>query len=187
MTLLDAYLNHSNKTIADIGILHELSKTPAYYDLTRNLKRSGLVLLNHFHLAKIMEAAVLTSADRSHALILTGLEMHSSVDDITQGVEYFVHTFWIDLREFSALHEHFLSAVESENGEEGEGKTIREKILTCKNESKKTHFLRNELVSFLSMLLGFEKDHFEGSNRLAEYGVDSLSGIGCQYWLFKGL
>ena len=41
-------------------------------------------------------------------------------------------------------------------------------------------------IGFLEQLLGFESEKFNPSERLAMYGLDSLSGVSCQYWLCKG-
>ena len=46
--------------------------------------------------------------------------------------------------------------------------------------------IRVAFLNFLSQLLGFGVDTFDPSQALNMYGIDSLSGLSCQFWFHKG-
>ena len=47
--------------------------------------------------------------------------------------------------------------------------------------------LSNAFISYLATLLGFPQDTIDADHSLAMYGLDSLSGVGCQYWFWRGM
>ena len=46
--------------------------------------------------------------------------------------------------------------------------------------------LEDAFLGFLAGLLGFEEGNFQTEQGLWIYGVDSLSGVSCQYWFHRG-
>lgn len=57
-------------------------------------------------------------------------------------------------------------------------------------ESRNLQIKTNMTISFLdflSNLLGWSKDIFDRTKGLATYGIDSLSGVSCQYWFHRGM
>ena len=46
--------------------------------------------------------------------------------------------------------------------------------------------ITDAFLAFLSNLIGRRKDNFDTTTALALYGIDSLSGVSCQYWFHRG-
>lgn len=47
--------------------------------------------------------------------------------------------------------------------------------------------LMNDFLAFLSRTLGFAPETFDTSTALGMYGLDSLSAVGVQYWVWRGV
>ena len=47
--------------------------------------------------------------------------------------------------------------------------------------------LMEAFLTYLAPLLGFSKETLDPSHSLAMHGLDSLSGVGCQYWFWRGV
>ena len=167
------------KSIAEIGILHELGRR----DLPQTLSRSGLSPLGKFHLAKIMEAAIVESHRPDRALIVTGLEIFERVDGKLIGSQDQTQLYWTEVPEFGFLQSHRLSSVKGELN--AQSHSLRERMQML-DEKQAIAIGLEAFTGFLEQLLGFESKRFNPSERLAMYGLDSLSGVSCQYWLCKG-
>jgi len=122
--------------------------------------------------------------------------MFSRVDGKLVGSQDQTQLYWTEVPEFGFLQEHSLSgargtggrevslrermegAVEGgkggEGGEVGEGEAGRE-------------MLEMAFMRFVAGLLGFEVEKMNGEGILAVYGLDSLSGVSCQYWFHRGM
>lgn len=169
-------------TLADMGVLYSLSKP----DMLQILSRSGLTHLTKFHLAKIMEAAILESPRRDRSLILTGLNMFEREVDgrIASRTE---PLFWTDWPEFRHLQQYKTSPNIGDSNDST--LSLKEQITSMQNRGE-TEQMRDAIsiamLTFLSHLLGFTVDAFDPSQSLTMYGIDSLSGVSCQYWFHKG-
>lgn len=164
--------------MTDIGILHSLNN-PA---LLPTLTRSGLTHLDSSHLASILLAAVRESRRFERSLIVTGLEMFERVDGKIAGRGD--PLYWTEVPEFGHLSTYKLS--NTGKGSEKE-KTLREKVKAAEGEEEKKQVVLEAFITFLSSLLGFPKSTFIESSPLAQYGLDSLSAVSCQYWLHRGM
>ena len=164
--------------MVDIGVLHDLNN-PA---LLPTLTRSGLTHLDVTHLAKILEAAVQESKRFERGLVVTGLEMFVRMDGRIEGRSDPLH--WTEVPEFGHL-----STYKRSNAGRGAGKerSLRERIGALEGEEEKQELLTETFRTFLSGLLGFPESTFGDTNKLAMYGLDSLSAVSCQYWLFRGM
>jgi len=47
--------------------------------------------------------------------------------------------------------------------------------------------IERSFFQFLASLLGFDILHFSVKQNLLEYGIDSLTGVACQYWFYREL
>ena len=163
--------------MVDIGVLHNLNN-PA---LLPTLTRSGLTHLDSSHLAKILEAAVQESRRFERSLIVTGLGMFERVDGKVVGRGD--PLFWNELPEFAHLSTYGLSSTREGAGKE---RSLRERIEAAQDAEGKEEILTGAFKTFLSGLLGFPESTFSDTRKLAMYGLDSLSAVSCQYWLFRG-
>ena len=165
---------------ADIGVLHDLSKP----DILPILTRSGLTHLTCQHLGKIMEAAIHESPRRDRSLIVTGLEMFErEADGNLAG--HPEPLFWTELPEFGHLQRYKAGNRVSDGVGRGERLTLRDKLGQLDEEGRKMA-MTESFLAFLSRLLGFGADTFDPQQMLTMYGIDSLNGVACQYWLHKG-
>lgn len=168
--------------LADMGVLYSLSKQ----DMLQILNRSGLTHLTKYHLAKIMEAAILESPRRDRSMILTGLnlferEANGSLAGRTEPL------FWTDWPEFGHLQQYKLPTFVG--GSNPDKAPLRDQVAAMQRKGDKEQMrdaVRNAFLTFLSQLLGFGVDAFDPSQALMMYGIDSLSGVSCQYWFHKG-
>ena len=166
-----------------MGILYDLSKP----DMFETLRRSGLTHLTKYHLAKIMEAAILESHRRDRSLVLTGLNMFErEVDGSLVG-----HTeplFWTDWPEFGHLQQYKLPT--TVGGNNTTKAPLKDQVAVAGHKGDMQQIkntIRDAFLTFLSQLLGFGVDAFDPSQALAMYGIDSLSGVSSQYWFHKGI
>lgn len=53
-------------------------------------------------------------------------------------------------------------------------------------DAKAKTLMTNAFLAFLSNLVGFAKDALDPAQPLAMCGIDSLSGVSCQYWFWRG-
>lgn len=172
-----------NEALADMGILYDLSKP----DMLQILSRSGLTQLTQFHLAKIMEAAVYESSRRDRSLIVTGLEMFErEIDGTLAGRAE--PLFWAELPEFGHLQIYKAAHTKVNGAGPDDQISLKEQIDLARyagTDGLKA-LVANAFIAFLSRSLGFGIDAFDPKQELAMYGIDSLSGVACQYWLHKG-
>lgn len=163
-----------------MGVLHDLSKP----DMHQILTRSGLTQLTQFHLGKIMEAAIHESPRRDRSLIVTGLEMFEREPDgsLAGRAE---PLYWAGLPEFGHLQTYKVPHA-STSGDKHV--SLKDQIaLNVSGGIEKVRPLVTEaFVAFLSRSLGFGVDAFDTTRGLAMYGLDSLSGVACQYWFHNG-
>ena len=168
--------------LADMGVLYNLSKP----DMLQILSRSGLTHLTKYHLAKIMEAAILESPRRDRSLILTGLsmferEVNGSLAGRTEPL------FWTDWSEFGHLQQYRPPTIVS--GSATSRAPLKDQVAAMRLKGDTEGMrdaVRNAFLAFLSQLLGFGVDSFDPSQGLMMYGLDSLNGVSCQYWFHKG-
>ena len=168
--------------LADMGVLYDLSNP----QMLQILSRSGLTHLTKYHLGKIMEAAILESSRRDRSLILTGLNMFEreadgSLSGRTEPV------MWTDWPEFGHLLQHKLPKLR--NRDENERASLKIRVAAIRQGGDKEQLksvIRDAFLTFLSQLLGFGVDAFDTSQALNRHGIDSLSGVSCQYWFHKG-
>ena len=168
--------------LADMGVLYDLSNP----QMLQMLSRSGLAHLTKRHLGKIMEAAVLESSRRDRSLILTGLNMFErepdgSLSGRTEPV------MWTDWPEFGHLQQHKLPT--TRNRDDIEKASLKIRVAAMRHGSDREQLksvIRDAFLTFLSQLLGFGVDAFDTSQALKMHGIDSLSGVSCQYWFHKG-
>ena len=117
------------------------------------------------------------------ALIVTGLEMFERVDGKLIGSQDQTQLYWTEVPEFGFLQSHRLSSAKGKLN--AQSLSLRERMQML--EEKQAIGLGLEaFMGFLEQLLGFESKKFNPSESLAMYGLDSLSGVSCQYWLCKG-
>lgn len=164
--------------MTDIGVLHSLNN-PA---LLPTLTRSGLTHLDSSHLASILLAAVLESRRFERSLIVTGLEMFERLDGKIAGRAD--PLYWTEVPEFGHLSTYRLSNISK--GSEKE-RSLKEKIEAAQGAERKKEAVRTAFTTFLSTLLGFPASMFVDSSPLAQYGLDSLSAVSCQYWFHRGM
>lgn len=165
-----------------MGVLYDLSKP----DMLQMLNRSGLTHLTKHHLAKIMEAAILESSRRDRSLILTGLNMFEREADgsLAGRTE---PLFWLDWPEFGHLQQYRLP--EETGGSNSGNAPLKDQVAATRHKGdteQMRDIVRTAFLTFLSQLLGFGVDAFDTSQPLTIYGIDSLSGVSCQYWFHKG-
>lgn len=165
-----------------MGVLYNLSKP----DMLQKLSRGGLTHLTKYHLTKIMEAAVLESSRRDRSLILTGLNMFEREEDGSL-VGRTEPLSWIDWPEFGHLQQYKLPT--NVDGSNTSKEQLRDQIAAMRRNGMTRQVrdaIKNAFLTFLSQLLGFDVDAFDPSQALMIYGIDSLSGVSCQYWFHKG-
>ena len=168
--------------LADMGVLYNLSKP----DMLQKLSRGGLTHLTKYHLAKIMEAALLESPRRDRSLVLTGLNMFEREADGSL-VGRTEPLSWIDWPEFGHLQQYKLPT--NVDGSNTSKLQLRDQIAAMHRNGMTRPVrdaIKNSFLTFLSQLLGFGVDAFDPSQALMMYGIDSLSGVSCQYWFHKG-
>ncbi|CAF9930981.1 MAG: hypothetical protein ALECFALPRED_004772 [Alectoria fallacina] len=169
--------------MTDMGVLYSLSKP----DMLQILSRSGLTHLSKHHLAKIMEAAILESPRRDRSLVLTGLNMFEREADGSLAGQT-EPLFWTDWPEFGHLQQYKLPA--AVDGSSASKALLKDQVAAMRHKGETEQMraaVRNAFLSFLSQLLGFGADAFDPSLALMMYGIDSLSGVSCQYWFHKEL
>lgn len=166
------------RVLADMGVLYNISNPK----MLQNLSRSGLTYLTQYHLGKIMEAAVLESPRQDHALILTGLSMleREAEGSLSGRTEPMMRTDWPD---FGHLQQYKLPAVEIRK--DMTRSPLKDQVAGMRNKGNVDQMkdaIGNAFLTFLSQLFGFGVDAFDASQALNMYGIDSLSGVSCQYW-----
>ncbi len=164
--------------MTDIGVLHSLNNP----SLLPTLTRSGLTHLNSSHLASILLAAVLESRRFERSLIVTGLEMFDRIDGKIAGRSD--QLYWTEVPEFGHLSTYKLSTT-TDSSEKG--KPLKERVNAAASASAKKELVIEALLTFLSSLLGFPASTFSTTTPLANYGLDSLSAVSCQYWFHRGM
>lgn len=165
-----------------MGVLYSLSKP----DMLHKLSRSGLTHLTKYHLAKIMEAAILESPRRDRSLILTGLNLFEREADgsLAGRTEPLI---WADWPEFGHLQEYKLPTALGGSITSKAPLIYQVAAMRDKGDIEKMRdAIGDAFLAFLSQLLGFGVDAFDPSQALMMYGIDSLSGVSCQYWFHKG-
>lgn len=170
------------RVLADMGVLYSLSNP----NMLQILSRSGLTHLTKYHLGKIMEAAVLESPRRDRSLILTGLNMFEREADgtLTGRSDPLLWTEW---PEFGHLQEYKLP--KTEGRDKIDKAPLKDQVAAIRHKGDTGQLrdvVRHAFLTFLSQLLGFGVDAFDPSQALGMYGIDSLSGVSCQYWFHKG-
>ena len=170
------------RVLADMGVLYSLSNP----NMLQILSRSGLTHLTKYHLGKIMEAAIFESSRRDRSLILTGLNMFEREADgtLTGRSDALLWTEW---PEFGHLQEYKLPGIEG--GSKVDKAALKDQVAAIRHKGdteQLREIIRHAFLTFLSQLLGFGVDAFDPSQALGMYGIDSLSGVSCQYWFHKG-
>ena len=168
--------------LADMGVLYNLSQP----NMLQVLSRSGLTHLTQYHLGKIMEAAVLESPRRDRSLLLTGLNMFEREADGTLSGRT-EPLMWTDWPEFGQLQQYKLPA--NVGGNDMSKVPLKMQVAAMRDSGNPEQIkdaVRHAFLTFLSQLLGFGVDAFDPSHALSMYGIDSLSGVSCQYWFHKG-
>ena len=168
--------------LADMGVLYNLS----HPNMLRILSRSGLTHLTKHHLSKIMEAIMLESPRRDRSMLLTGLNMFEREVDgnLANRTEPLL---WTDWPELGHLQQYKISVAEDKN--KTVDASLKDQVATMCHKGDAAQMrdvIRDGFLSFLSQLLGFGVDTFDPSQALNMYGIDSLSGLSCQYWFHKG-
>ena len=136
-----------------------------------------------------MEAAVLESPRRyGRSLIVTGLEMFEREKDGSFAGRT-EPLFWTELPEFGHLH-RYKKAVKNSKSKNNDSKLpVKERLDQLRkngNIKDLQDAVMNAFLVFLSRSLGFAADISDPQQALATYGVDSLSGVACQYWFHQG-
>ncbi|KAL8994776.1 MAG: hypothetical protein Q9169_005338 [Polycauliona sp. 2 TL-2023] len=194
--------------MTDIGILSTHS-TPS---TASTLTRSGLTHLTTAHLSKILEAAFYKSTQQlagnetvpEDAVMVTGLEMwdhHISHTSSTYPGSGNGAVYWRSCPEFSHLATYH-SPASAGDGQGGKERAVRDKIddiLERMKEKEKEEgkgkdgeeevrkLLKDAFLMFLARTLGFPAEMFDEGNALGTYGLDSLSAVGVQYWVWREL
>ena len=167
---------------ADMGVLYNLSNP----QILQILSRSGLTHLTKYHLGKIMEAAVLESPRRDRSLTVTGLNMFErEADGSLSGHNEPV--IWTDWPEFGHLQQYKLRTGRSES--DLNKASLKDQVAAMRHKEdpeQMKDIIRNAFLTFMSQLLGFAVDAFDTSQSLNMHGIDSLSGVSCQYWFHRG-
>ena len=178
------------------------------------LTRSGLTHLTTSHLSKILEAAFYKSRQQlagketipEDAIMVTGLEMWEDTataegkEDGDMGPVY-----WRGCPEFSHLATYNSPSNSSSSGKQEVAlkDRIRDILATASSAStdekgikakrgleEKRKEVRDLLtpafLGFLSRTLGFATETFEMGTALGMYGLDSLSAVSVQYWVWRG-
>ncbi|KAK3062707.1 hypothetical protein LTS18_003517, partial [Coniosporium uncinatum] len=168
----------------DIGVMHESGVDKE--QLLSTLMRSGLTHLQKHHLAKIMEAAVRESYNKQskRAVILTGLEMFERVDGKSKGQQDQTMLYWTELPEFGHLQTHTRSWSETPNTQ---AETSLLDVARSSEPGEARKVILDAFLKFLAGLLGFDAAVFNPASSLSMYGLDSLSGVSCQYWFHREL
>ena len=165
-----------------MGVLYDLSNP----QMLQILSRSGLTHLTKYHLGKIMVAAVLESPRRDRSLIVTGLNtFECEADGSLSGRNEPV--MWTDWPEFGHLQQYKLPAVESAN--DMSKSPLKDQVAAMQHKGDVGQLkdaIETAFLTFLSQLLGFGVDAFDTSQALNMHGIDSLSGVSCQYWFHRG-
>ena len=166
--------------LADMGVIYDLSNA----QILQNLSRSGLAHLTKYHLGKIMQAAVLESPYRDRSLMVTGLNMFErEADGSLSGRTDPV--MWTDWPEFGHLQQYKLRTGRSE-GDLNKA-SLKDRVAAMRhNPEQVREIIKNAFLTFLSQLLGFGVDTFDTSQSMNKHGIDSLSGVSCQYWFYRG-
>jgi len=139
------------------------------------------------HLAKIIEAAIISSHDPQRSLLVTGLEMFERVDGQLVGEMDQTHLFWTEVPEFGFLMEHRVSnAGGNVKGKGGKEVGLRERMGGLER-GEAGEVLREAFGAFLGGLLGWEVGRGGAGGARGVYGLDSLSGVSCQYWFYRGM
>ena len=167
--------------LADMGVLYNISNP----QMLQILSRSGLTHLTKYHLGKIMEAAVLESPRRDRSLIVTGLNMFEreadgSLSGRTEPV------MWTDWPEFGHLQQYKLRTGSESDLNKA---SLKDQVAASRHKGgpeQMKDIIRKAFLTFLSQLLGFAVDAFDTSQALNMHGIDSLSGVSCQYWFHRG-
>ena len=131
---------------------------------------------------------------RDHPLLLTGLEMFSR-DTNSQLLGRNDPLFWTELPEFSHLQAYLPPPSSSSYSSSPSSSSatlplkIQIKHLLDKDKGDVAgvrDVVREAFMGFLAQLSGFEKEGLDPGRDVGTYGVDSLSGVGCQYWFWRG-
>ncbi|KAL3426053.1 beta-ketoacyl synthase domain-containing protein [Phlyctema vagabunda] len=170
--------------MTDIGILYDLKKGEA---MLQTLTRSGLTHLQRHHLGKIMEAAVNESYNlkSDRPFILTGLEMFERVDGKLVGSQDQTMLYWTELPEFGFLQSH-RKTWDSDRNTDTQYMDLKEGVNKA-DESEARALLLDAFMGFLAQLLGYQVTTLDAKNPLVAYGIDSLTGVSCQYWFHREL
>ena len=166
--------------MTDIGVLHETCGEEVLSTLTK----SGLTHLGKHHLDKIMQAAILECANpkSDRAVILTGLDMLERVNDKLIGNVSTTELYWTELPEFSHLQYH----IRTRSGAKRKDANLLQQLRTVSREEGMQD-LQSAFVEFLAGLLGLKELQVDGTLSFLTYGLDSLSGVACQYWFHRGV
>ena len=109
--------------------------------------------------------------------------MFERVDGKIVGNQDQMQLYWTELPEFSHLQSHRKSGTSGKRA----GDLGLKDSLRMLNDEEWSKMLQERFIEFLSTLLGFAKENFDGKARLGAYGLDSLSAVSCQYWFHRGL
>ena len=105
--------------------------------------------------------------------------------------------FWTDLPEFSHLQTYAPPSQDSGNASRQDNIALKEQVNKLlaggdgnEGVSKReevTKVVTDAFVGFLAQLSGFGKERIDTERGgVGMYGIDSLSGVGCQYWFYRG-
>ncbi|KAL8851489.1 MAG: hypothetical protein Q9221_003589 [Calogaya cf. arnoldii] len=199
--------------MTDIGILSTHS-TPL---TSQTLTRSGLTHLTTTHLSKILEAAFYKSRQQlrgketvpEEAVMVTGMDMwedHAGEEGSGEGGGWrkrggkrggkggIGNVYWRNCPEFSHLaHYRPLSSSSPTTKEKPLKDKVKETLARSETDGIGNdkglleNVITESFLSFLSQTLGFEPKTFDPANSLAIYGLDSLSAVGVQYWVYREL
>lgn len=166
--------------MTDMGVLYELGRK----DMLNILAMGGLVTLQEHHLAKILHAAVAECADSEskRAVMLTGLAMFNRLDGRLIANEGQSLLYWTEQPDFGHLQNHNRTWRDYKQEQDQALLTQIQSLseLECRKVIERSFF------QFLASLLGFDILHFSAKQNLLEYGIDSLTGVACQYWFYRG-
>lgn len=101
--------------------------------------------------------------------------------------------YWRSCPEFShlATYNPPSNSSSSEKKEKPLKEKIKELLTRAKNDKEIQKEVRlvlmNDFLAFLSRTLGFAPETFDTSTALGMYGLDSLSAVGVQYWVWRGV
>lgn len=99
--------------------------------------------------------------------------------------------FWTELPEFSHLQSYLppctpSSLTSSSRAKELPLKTQIKLSLDRGDGAGVRDIVREGFMGFLAGLSGFKREDLDLRRGVGVYGVDSLSGVGCQYWFWRG-